>query len=91
MIGYVHITGAEIPEDLELEEDEETVHGFTIECDCVLNSRLETIDMVYNLAVALQFTEADWAGLELVRTHRGTREIHYQIGGIEEVEDESTT
>jgi len=86
MIGYVHITGAEIPEDLELEEDVESAYGFTIECDCVLGSRLEAVEMVYNLGTALQFERTDWDALALILQHRGVREIHFQIGGAEEMD-----
>ena len=92
MVGYIHITGTEIPEDLELEEDVESAYGFNVECNCVLGSRLEAVEMVYNLGVAMQFERADWDVLQMLTEHRaGTQEFHYQIGGTEEVEDEGIT
>ena len=83
MTGYVHITGAQIPEDLAGEEGSKT-YGFTIEVDAVLDLPAEPVSMVYNLGVSLGFGEAEWNAVMMMAEHRaeGLIEHHYQIGGL---------
>ena len=83
MTGFVHITGAQLPEDLTGEDGSKT-YGFTIEADAVLDLPAEPVAMVYNLGVSLGFGEAEWNAVRLMAEHRadGISELHYQIGGF---------
>lgn len=65
MTGYVHITGAELPEQLSQEEGR-AAYGFRIEIDCVMDSRVETVTMVHNLCKALSFRKQDYEALVLL-------------------------
>lgn len=88
MTGYVHITGAEIPEDLR-PESEHSAYGFTIDADCTTDSRLETVAMVHNLCRALAFEEKDYEILMMLAENpEGLQQYDFQIGGVWRQEDE---
>lgn len=88
MTGYIHITGAEVPEEIS-PKDEPATFGFSIETKAVLDSRFEAVVLVYNLTRALAFEELDYAALQLLSENpEGLQQYEFRLGGIMGLDEE---
>ena len=89
MTGEIIISAAEVPEDL---PEEALVLAYNIHGDAELNE-LERIAVMFQLGVALSYSEEDWEMLmHMVRNEPpfdGLMNMGYQIGGTwEDGEDD---